>query len=48
MEKLQFNKCYSDSAPSETTVKICYADFKRSRTDTNGAERSGCPNSVVG
>ena len=27
------DKCYSDSAPSETTVKRLYADFKRSRTD---------------
>ena len=28
-------------------VKRCYADFKRSYTDTNDTERSGCPNSVV-
>ena len=35
---------YLDSAPSETTVKRWYADFKRSHTDTNHAECSGCPN----
>ena len=39
--------CYSDSAPSETTVKKWYADFKRGRTDTNDAERPGRPNSAV-
>ena len=38
---------YSDSAPSETTVRRRYTDFKRGRTDTNDAERSGCPNSAV-
>ena len=36
-----------DSAPSETTIKMGYAGFKRSRTDTNNAERSGCPNSIL-
>ena len=40
-------KCYSDSAPSETTVKRWYADFKCSYTDTNHAERWGHPNSAV-
>ena len=38
---------YLNSAPSETTVKRFYADFKRSRTDSNDAERSGHPNSAV-
>ena len=38
---------YSDSAPSETTVKRCYADFKRGRTEANDAECSGHPNSSV-
>ena len=38
---------YSDSAPSESTVKRWYADFKRSRTDTNDVERSDHPNSAV-
>ena len=41
------DKCYSDSAPSETTVKRWYADFKRALTNTNGVERSGRPNSAV-
>ena len=41
------DKCYSDSAPSETMVKRWYADFKCGRTDTNDAECSGCPNLVV-
>ena len=40
------DKCYSDSAPSETTVKRWYADFKCGRTDTNDPERSGCLNSA--
>ena len=42
--KQWFDKCYSDSAPSETTVKRWYADLKCSHTDTNDAER---PNSAV-
>ena len=45
--KQWLDKCYSDSAPSTTTVKRWYADFKRGRTDTNDAERSGRPNSAV-
>ena len=45
--KQWLDKCYSDSASSKTTVKRCYADFKSGRTDTNDAERSGCPNSAV-
>ena len=40
-------KCYPDSAPSKTTICRWYADFKRGRTDTNDAERSGCPNEAV-
>ena len=35
------DKYYSDSAPSETTVKRWYVDFKRGRTDINDAEHSG-------
>ena len=31
----------------ETMAKRWYADFKCGRTDTNDAERSGCPNSSV-
>ena len=45
--KQWLDKCYSDSAPSETTVKRWYADFKRSPTDTNDAKRSGHRNSAV-
>ena len=45
--KQWLDKCYSDSAPSKTTVKRWYADFKDGRTDTNDAERSGRPNSSV-
>ena len=40
-------KCYPDCAPSKTTICPCYADFKRGRTDTNDAERSGRPNEAV-
>ena len=42
--KQWLDKCYLDSAPLETTVKRCYADFKRGRRDTNDAECSGHPN----
>jgi len=41
------NKCYSDSAPSKSTICWWYADFKRGRTDTNDAERSGRPNEAM-
>ena len=41
------DKCYSDSAQSETMVKRWYADFKDSRTDANDAKHSGRPNSAV-
>ena len=40
-------KCYVDSAPSKTTICRWYAEFKRGRTDTEDAERSGRPNEVV-
>ena len=40
-------KCYGDSAPSKTTICWWYAEFKRGRTDTEDAERSGRPNEVV-
>ena len=45
--KQWLHKCYSDSDPSETTVKRCYADFKCSCTDRNDAEHSGHPNLAV-
>ena len=40
-------KCYGDSAPPRTTICRWYAEFKRGRTDTEDAERSGRPNEVV-
>ena len=40
-------KCYGDSAPSKTTICRWHAEFKRGRTDTEDAERSGRPNEVV-
>ena len=40
-------KCYRDSALSKTTICRWYAEFKRSPTDTEDAERSGWPNEVV-
>ena len=40
-------KCYGDSAPSKTIICRWYAEFKRGRTDTEDAERSGRPNEVV-
>ena len=43
---LSDGKSYSDSAPSETTIRRWYADFKHGRTDTNDGERSGHPNSL--
>ena len=45
--KQWLDKCYLDSALSETMVKRWCIDFKLCRTDTNDAERSGCPNSAV-
>ena len=45
--KQWLDKYYSDSVPSETTVKMWYTDFKRAHTDTNNVERSGHPNSIV-
>ena len=40
-------KCYGDSARSKKTICRWYAEFKRGRTDTEYAERSGRPNEVV-
>ena len=37
------DKCYSDSVPSETTVKRWHANFKHSHPDTNDAEYSVVP-----
>lgn len=40
-------KCYPDSAPSKTTICRWFAEFKRGRTNTEDAERSGRPNDAV-
>ena len=40
-------KCYPDSFPSKSTICRWYAEFKRGRTDTNDAERSGRPLEAV-
>ena len=45
--KQWLDKCYSDTARSETTVKRWYTDLKRGRTDTNDDEYSGHPNLAV-
>ena len=45
--KQWLDNCCSDSALSETMVKMGYVDFKYGHTDTNNAECSGCPNSAV-
>ncbi len=42
-----FEKCFSNSALSKTTVKRWYADFKRGCIDTNDVESSGRPNLEV-
>ena len=38
--KQWLEKCYRDSAPSETTIKRWFADFKRGRRDIDDAERN--------
>ena len=45
--KQWLDKCYLDSAPSETTVKRWYAEFKCGHIHTNEAECSGRPNLAV-
>lgn len=45
--KAWLDEHYADSAPSKATVERWFADFKRGRTDTDDAERSGRPNEVV-
>ena len=45
--KQWLNKCYLNSALSETTIKRWYADFKYGHIDTNDAECSCYPNSAV-
>lgn len=36
--KKLLDKCYGDCAPSETTIKCWYCEFKRDRGDIDGAE----------
>ena len=45
--KQWLDKCYLDTAPSRQMVEKCFADFKRGRTNTDNAERSGRPNSAI-
>ena len=45
--KQWLNKCYLDSATSETMVMGWYTDFKCGCTDTSDAEHSGCPNLLI-
>jgi len=45
--KQWLDKCYPDSAPSRQMVEKWFGDFKRGRTNTDDAERSGRPNSAV-
>ena len=40
-------KFYPDCAPTKTTICRWYTDFRRGRTDTNDAERSGRLNEAV-
>lgn len=39
-----FDECYLDSVPSRQMVEKWFADFKRDRTNTDVAKRSGLPN----
>jgi len=45
--KQWLDKHYPDSAPSRQMVEKWIAEFKRGRTSTNDAERSGRPNEAV-
>ena len=45
--KRWLDMCCSDSVPSRQTVEKWFGDFKRGRTNTDNAERSGLPNSAV-
>ena len=45
--KQRLDKCYSNSATTETMAKRWYADFKCRCTDTNNVECSGRSNSAV-
>ena len=45
--KQWLDKRYGDSAPRESTIIDWYGEFKRGRTNTNDAERSGRPKSAL-
>ena len=45
--KQWLDKHYPNSAPSRQMVEKWIAEFKRGRTSTNDAERSGRPNEAV-
>ena len=45
--KQWLNKRYGDSAPGKSITIDWYAEFKRGRTNTDDAERSGRPKSAV-
>ena len=45
--KQWLDKRYEDSAPEKSTIIDWYAEFKRGRTNTVYAERSGRPKSAV-
>jgi histone-lysine N-methyltransferase SETMAR len=45
--KQWLDKRYPQSAPSDGSVKYWFAEFKRGRTNTSDAERSGRPKEVI-
>ena len=45
--KQWLDKRYGDSAPGKSTIINWYVEFKRVRTNTDDAERSGGPKSAV-
>ncbi|XP_031639731.1 protein GVQW3-like, partial [Contarinia nasturtii] len=45
--KQWLDKCYPDSAPAQSNIKYWFREFKRGRTDTDDAQRSGRPKEVV-
>ena len=44
--KQWLDKRYGDSAPGKSTIIDWYSEFKRGRTNTDNAERSGRPKSA--
>ena len=45
--KQWLDKYYGDSTPGKSTITDWHAEFKRGRTNTDNAERSGRPKSAV-